>query len=155
MYIFCQMVWKIFLKHYHFEGMCLRKFESACTLGEAVLSFNSGRAQIENKWYLFPSLTNILLDMHLSLGSWNPPITYQCLVSCYDIGGFSHTSIDIWICSHWYIFIGGGGSFKSFRKLELLNSSSSDVTSSISFKKLWRLIFFQSNVIVLQKYLSE
>ncbi|KAF9684442.1 hypothetical protein SADUNF_Sadunf04G0118700 [Salix dunnii] len=31
-------------------GMCLRKFENACTLGEPVLSFNSGRAQIENKW---------------------------------------------------------------------------------------------------------
>uniref|UniRef100_A0A6M2FD78 PROP1-like PPR domain-containing protein n=1 Tax=Populus davidiana TaxID=266767 RepID=A0A6M2FD78_9ROSI len=31
-------------------SMCLRKFENACTLGEPVLSFNSGRAQIENKW---------------------------------------------------------------------------------------------------------
>ncbi|XP_031285000.1 pentatricopeptide repeat-containing protein MRL1, chloroplastic-like [Pistacia vera] len=34
-------------------GMCLRRFEKAHTLGEHVLSFNSGQPQIENKWYLF------------------------------------------------------------------------------------------------------
>ncbi|KAK9287449.1 hypothetical protein L1049_015870 [Liquidambar formosana] len=31
-------------------GMCLRRFENACTLGEPILSFNSGRPQIDNKW---------------------------------------------------------------------------------------------------------
>eukprot|EP00261_Vitis_vinifera_P033219 XP_019074462.1 PREDICTED: pentatricopeptide repeat-containing protein MRL1, chloroplastic isoform X2 [Vitis vinifera] len=31
-------------------GMCLRRFEKACALGEPVLSFNSGRPQIDNKW---------------------------------------------------------------------------------------------------------
>ncbi|XWS62682.1 hypothetical protein CRYUN_Cryun06bG0032000 [Craigia yunnanensis] len=31
-------------------GMCLRRFEKACTFGEPVLSFNSGRPHIENKW---------------------------------------------------------------------------------------------------------
>ncbi|XVF45446.1 hypothetical protein PTKIN_Ptkin02bG0207000 [Pterospermum kingtungense] len=31
-------------------GMCLRRFEKACTVGEPVLSFNSGRPHIENKW---------------------------------------------------------------------------------------------------------
>ncbi|XP_039006352.1 pentatricopeptide repeat-containing protein MRL1, chloroplastic-like isoform X1 [Hibiscus syriacus] len=30
--------------------MCLRKFRKACTVGEPVLSFNSGRPHIENKW---------------------------------------------------------------------------------------------------------
>lgn len=44
---------------------------------------------------------------------------------------------------YFYWGVGGGGlSFKSFRKLELLNSSSSDVTSSISFKKLLKVNFF-------------
>ncbi|CAK7329569.1 unnamed protein product [Dovyalis caffra] len=31
-------------------GMCLRRFENARSLGEPVLSFNSGWPQIENKW---------------------------------------------------------------------------------------------------------
>lgn len=31
-------------------GMCLRRFESACLVGEPVLSFDSGRAQVDNKW---------------------------------------------------------------------------------------------------------
>ncbi|KAL4302099.1 hypothetical protein GQ457_10G024430 [Hibiscus cannabinus] len=30
--------------------MCLRRFKKACTVGEPVLSFNSGRPHIENKW---------------------------------------------------------------------------------------------------------
>ncbi|XAR72741.1 hypothetical protein NMG60_11019482 [Bertholletia excelsa] len=31
-------------------AMCLRRFENACMLGEPVLSFKSGRPQIDNKW---------------------------------------------------------------------------------------------------------
>ncbi|XP_022747971.1 pentatricopeptide repeat-containing protein MRL1, chloroplastic-like [Durio zibethinus] len=31
-------------------GMCLRRFGKACIVGEPVLSFNSGRPHIENKW---------------------------------------------------------------------------------------------------------
>ncbi|KAH7518493.1 pentatricopeptide repeat-containing protein MRL1, chloroplastic [Ziziphus jujuba] len=31
-------------------GMCLRRFEKACTVGEPVFSFNSGQLQVENKW---------------------------------------------------------------------------------------------------------
>ncbi|XP_022727395.1 LOW QUALITY PROTEIN: pentatricopeptide repeat-containing protein MRL1, chloroplastic-like [Durio zibethinus] len=31
-------------------GMCLRRFEKACMVGEPVLSFNSGQPHIENKW---------------------------------------------------------------------------------------------------------
>ncbi|KAB1994593.1 hypothetical protein ES319_D13G109400v1 [Gossypium barbadense] len=31
-------------------GMCLRRFVKACAVGEPVLSFNSGRPHIENKW---------------------------------------------------------------------------------------------------------
>ncbi|KAK6253797.1 hypothetical protein QUC31_015517 [Theobroma cacao] len=31
-------------------GMCLRRFEKACKVGEPVLSFNSGQPHIENKW---------------------------------------------------------------------------------------------------------
>lgn len=31
-------------------ALCLRRFENACTLGEAVLSLNSGRIQIDSKW---------------------------------------------------------------------------------------------------------
>ncbi|XP_058091004.1 pentatricopeptide repeat-containing protein MRL1, chloroplastic isoform X2 [Magnolia sinica] len=31
-------------------GLCLRKFEKASSLGEPVLSFNSGKPQLENKW---------------------------------------------------------------------------------------------------------
>ncbi|XP_059654043.1 pentatricopeptide repeat-containing protein MRL1, chloroplastic isoform X2 [Cornus florida] len=31
-------------------AMCLRRFEKACMLGEPVLSFNSGRPQIDSKW---------------------------------------------------------------------------------------------------------
>ncbi|KAA8536028.1 hypothetical protein F0562_028506 [Nyssa sinensis] len=31
-------------------AMCLRRFERACTLGEPVLSFNSGRPQLDSKW---------------------------------------------------------------------------------------------------------
>ncbi|KAK8625138.1 hypothetical protein V6N13_090016 [Hibiscus sabdariffa] len=30
--------------------MCLRRFKKACTVGEPVLSFNSGRPHIKNKW---------------------------------------------------------------------------------------------------------
>ncbi|KAL3515069.1 hypothetical protein ACH5RR_021971 [Cinchona calisaya] len=31
-------------------GMCLRRFQKACTLGEPVFSLNSGRVQLDNKW---------------------------------------------------------------------------------------------------------
>ncbi|XP_061342102.1 pentatricopeptide repeat-containing protein MRL1, chloroplastic [Gastrolobium bilobum] len=31
-------------------GMCLRRFEKACFVGEPVLSFHSGRPQVDNKW---------------------------------------------------------------------------------------------------------
>ena len=31
-------------------GMCLRRFEMACSVGEPVLSFHSGRPQVDNKW---------------------------------------------------------------------------------------------------------
>lgn len=31
-------------------GLCLRRFEKASSLGEPILSFNSGKPQIENKW---------------------------------------------------------------------------------------------------------
>ncbi|OVA18590.1 Pentatricopeptide repeat [Macleaya cordata] len=31
-------------------GMCLRRFEKAYSLGEHILSFNSGKPQIDNKW---------------------------------------------------------------------------------------------------------
>lgn len=31
-------------------GMCFRKFEKACAFGEPVLSFNTGRPQMDNKW---------------------------------------------------------------------------------------------------------
>ncbi|KAK7341393.1 hypothetical protein VNO80_24322 [Phaseolus coccineus] len=31
-------------------GMCLRRFEMACIVGEPVLSFHSGRPQVDNKW---------------------------------------------------------------------------------------------------------
>ncbi|KAJ7967220.1 Pentatricopeptide repeat [Quillaja saponaria] len=31
-------------------GMCLRRFESDCSLGEPILSFDSGRPQVNNKW---------------------------------------------------------------------------------------------------------
>ncbi|KAI4297595.1 hypothetical protein L6164_037480 [Bauhinia variegata] len=33
-------------------GMCLGRFERACFLGEPVVYFNSGRPQVDNKWYL-------------------------------------------------------------------------------------------------------
>ncbi|XP_009589921.1 pentatricopeptide repeat-containing protein MRL1, chloroplastic isoform X2 [Nicotiana tomentosiformis] len=31
-------------------AMCLRRFQKACTLGEPVLSYNSGRLQLDSKW---------------------------------------------------------------------------------------------------------
>lgn len=31
-------------------GMCLRRFEKACLVGETVLSFDSGRPQVNNEW---------------------------------------------------------------------------------------------------------
>ncbi|GAV60291.1 PPR domain-containing protein/PPR_2 domain-containing protein/PPR_3 domain-containing protein [Cephalotus follicularis] len=31
-------------------GMCLRRFDKACKLGEPILSFNSGQLQIDNEW---------------------------------------------------------------------------------------------------------
>ncbi|CAJ1933699.1 unnamed protein product [Sphenostylis stenocarpa] len=32
------------------KGMCQRRFEKACIVGEPVLSFRSGRPQVDNKW---------------------------------------------------------------------------------------------------------
>lgn len=34
-------------------AMCSRRFQKACTLGEPVLSSNSGRLQLDSKWYAF------------------------------------------------------------------------------------------------------
>lgn len=34
------------------KGMCLRRFERSCFIGEPVLSFDTGRPQINNKWYV-------------------------------------------------------------------------------------------------------
>ena len=32
------------------KGLCKRRFEKSCAAGEPVVSFKSGRPQIENKW---------------------------------------------------------------------------------------------------------
>ncbi|XP_002534048.2 pentatricopeptide repeat-containing protein MRL1, chloroplastic [Ricinus communis] len=39
-----------FLMYKCIIGMCLRRYKKACSLGESILSFDSGRPQIKNEW---------------------------------------------------------------------------------------------------------
>jgi hypothetical protein len=44
------------------KGMCLRRFEKACLAGESVLSFDSGRPQVNSEWYLLYNFSNFFLS---------------------------------------------------------------------------------------------
>lgn len=48
-----------------FIGLCLYSFKKAYSLGEPIVSFNTGRPQVDSKWYvginrfIFSNLENI------------------------------------------------------------------------------------------------
>ncbi|KAG7975836.1 hypothetical protein I3843_06G120200 [Carya illinoinensis] len=99
-------------------GMCLRRFVKACTLGEPVVSFDSGRPQVDNKWtsvalmvYRDAMVAGVMPTMEVLsqvLGCLHLPYDASLQDKLIENLG---VSVDVSRCSNLYSLIDGFGEY--------------------------------------------
>ncbi|XP_015951896.1 pentatricopeptide repeat-containing protein MRL1, chloroplastic isoform X1 [Arachis duranensis] len=122
-------------------GMCLQRYERDCFVGEPVLSFNSGRAQVNNKW------TSLALAVYReTLGAGEKPTSeilsrlLGCLQLPYDASVKNRLVDNLGVStessrnSNLRALVDGFGEYdvRAFSILE--EAASYGVVSSVSFK---------------------
>ncbi|KAI4299908.1 hypothetical protein L6164_033329 [Bauhinia variegata] len=122
-------------------GMCLRRFERACFLGEPVVYFNSGRPQVDNKW---TSLALMVYPETIRAGEMpTSEISSQilgCLQLPHDTSLQDRLTENLGVSdddsrsSNLYSLIDGFGAYDS-RAFSLLEEAASiGIVPSVSFK---------------------
>ncbi|KAI4297712.1 hypothetical protein L6164_037588 [Bauhinia variegata] len=122
-------------------GMCLRRFERASFVGEPVLSFNSGRPQVDNKW---TSLALMVYRETIRAGERPTSEILSQVLGCLQLPHDTSlksrlienlgVSVDTSRSSNLYSLIDGFGAYDS-RALSLLEEAASiGIVPSVSFK---------------------
>ncbi|XP_018841411.1 pentatricopeptide repeat-containing protein MRL1, chloroplastic isoform X2 [Juglans regia] len=124
-------------------GMCLRGFVKACTLGEPVVSFDSGRPQVDNKWtsvalmvYRDAMVAGVMPTMEVLsqvLGCLHLPYDVSLQDKLIENLG---VSADISRCSNLYSLIDGFGEYdpRAFSVVE--EAASLGIVPCVSLKSI-------------------